>query len=284
MSNPIFLFIWKYLAGPVVADAQNAATASWNGVVASTGYNQFNTFAWALIALGVAYGFYMLFDKIDVEFDLETVLYTLPYVLLGGMLRFLEDTGIIPFPLSIIAITPVIYIFIALLYLGSLGAAYKFKREQLDSYIGLAGAVFLFPIFLATILQLFSLGFDPVFLGYSLFIPTVLTGVFYLYIRQQEELNNLLYTLAGFSQFFGGTVSMMSVVRGGEQKQLLAQFSTDIFGPAGILIVKTALLVLAVLILKDVDDVRTEALVILALIVIGLATGLRVMLRTATGV
>lgn len=283
MYSSLTEFIWKYLAGPIVADAQNASTATWSGIVAETGYNIFNTIAWASIALCVAYGFYKLFERLDISFDLETTLFTLPYVLLGGLLRYLEDTGIIPFPFSIMAITPVIYVVVALVYLTALLISYRFRKDRLDYSIGLFGGIFLVPVLIISLIQAINLGLDLAFISYSLGIAVFLTSVFYLYIRQ-TDFNTIIYTLAGFSQFFGGTVSMLSVVNGGTQKQLLAQTSTEIFGPAGILIVKAGVLIAAIHVLKDVEDVKTEALVLLGLIVIGLATGLRVMMRMATGV
>lgn len=279
----ILSFLWRYFLGPIVADAKNIEVATWKGVESTVGYNIFNTFAWSLLAIMVLYGFYRLFERLEIEFDLETVLYSVPFILMGGLIRFIEDTGAIPFPVSIIAITPLIYIFIALLYLSALAISYRFRRDSIDRYIGLIGAALLIPVFVISSLRALELGFNYGFLVYSIIFPLLLTSVFYIYLRK-SSFNTLLYGIAGFSQFFGGAVSMLSVIQGGTQKQLLAQYSTQIFGAPGILIVKIGIVVAALYLLKDIDDVRTEALVLLALIAIGLGTGLRVMMRASTGV
>lgn len=283
MVSSILSFIWKYLVGPIVADSMNAGTAVWSGVVAETGYNPVNTFFWAITALMVLYGFYRFFKSRDISFDLETVLYSLPFVILGGLIRFLEDTGVIPYPLSVVAVTPLIYILISVVYLAVLSIARRIDKRNMDRYIGFLGSAILLPVLMLSVVLLPWRGADLLFIAYSIGLSALLTSVFYLYIRG-KELETKVYSLAGFSQFFGGTVSMLGVVGGGEQKQLLAQMSTEVLGPAGIIVVKAALLVAAVHILKDVDDFRTEALVLFALIVVGLGTGLRVMLRAALGV
>lgn len=283
MFERVFEFIWMYLVGPIVADALNSPTAVWNGVTAHAGYNVFNTITYVVLALAVFYGIYRLFDRLEIQFDLETVLYTVPYVVLGGLVRFLQDAALIPYPYSILAITPLIYIMVALTYLISMLAAYRIDRDKLDKYIGVSGILFLAPVLALTVLRSYELGIDLLFVAYSLLISVAMTVPLYLYLRSKDLKPNM-YGLAGFSQFFEGSVSMLSVMQGAEQKQLLAQLSTDIFGPSGILLVKVAIVSAAIYVLKDLEDVRTEAMVVLALLSVGLGTGIRVLMRTATGV
>lgn len=65
-------FIWKYLAGPVIADAKNAETAVWEGVTPHTGYNPVNTVTWAVLAAVLGYGALRGMKRYDVEFNVQT--------------------------------------------------------------------------------------------------------------------------------------------------------------------------------------------------------------------
>ncbi|MFB6145342.1 MAG: DUF63 family protein [Candidatus Nanohaloarchaea archaeon] len=273
-------YIWMYLVGPIVADAHNSSTATWNGIVAHTGYNPVNTVTWALISALVLYTIYRVFRSKDVEFDAQTVLYSLPFILLGGILRFVEDTGQVPPKLSILLITPVIYVLLALFYLGVLAIAEDY-REKRDLFLVSVGTLFLLP---PTLYTLIYLKHHMMNAGLLLSVPIAIGMLIPTYgLIRDSKIGNKTYYLAAFSQFFGGAVSMLSLSNGYQQKQLLAQTATQYLGPVGILVVKTALVAIAFYVLMDVEDEEVEGFVLLALVVIGLATGLRVLLRGLTG-
>jgi uncharacterized membrane protein len=285
--NPVLSFLWKYIAGPIIADAKNAETAVWNGVTAHTGYNVFNTLTWGILAAIFGYLIYREFDHRNISFTPETVVASVPFILMGGMLRFIEDTGILIFELRPFLITPVIYFVIAGIYVISLIGAIKISdkhgRDRNRTLMEI-GSLFLAPVAFYTLYLLFSLGIDWSLLLISILIPVVLTAGFY-WLYRDTGFGKSPYYLIAFSQFFGGAVSMVSVSRGYEQKQLVAQASTQIFGAPGILIVKTGLLAAVLYVLKDGDqDEITEAILALGLTIVGLATGLRVLLRLIAGI
>gem|GEM_PF-6413556 len=122
----------------------------------------------------------------------------------------------------------------------------------------------------------------PAFGAKGLLVPAALTGVFYAVVRG-TEFDRPVFFMAAFSQFFGGAVSMLAVANGYPQKQLLAQLSTDILGPGGILVLKSGLLGAGLFAARDTEDRFTEVALLLALVVVGLATGLRVYLRVLSG-
>lgn len=287
MIQAILNFLWKYIAGPIVADAKNAETAVWNGITAQTGYNIFNTATWGILAAIFGYLIYREFDRRDIRFTPETVVASVPFILMGGMLRFIEDAGTLIFALRPFLITPIIYFIIAGLYVLSFAAAIRISSKYdktKEKALTEIGTLLLIPVAFYTLYLIFQMGINWSLLVTSLLIPTVMTGIFYGIFRNTEFGKNPYYLIA-FSQFFGGAVSMVSVSQGYTQKQLLAQFSTQLFGAPGILLVKTGLLAAVLYILKEgEEDKITEAILILALTVVGLATGLRVLLRLIVGI
>jgi uncharacterized membrane protein len=275
--DSLLSFVWKYLAGPVVADAKNAETAVWQEVTAQTGYNPVNTVAWAVIAGGIIYGAYLLFRRQGLEFDQETALYSTPYILLGGLLRFTEDASVVGYPESILLITPVIYVIIAIPYLA---VSVFSSQGDWNRNILYSGIALLVPGIALAVAGLES--FSPGVLLPVLGISGVLTLLLYGAVRDTVY-DRKDYLLAGFSQFFGGVVSMMAVEQGYIQKQLLAQTSTQLLGSPGILVVKSLVLAVALWTASDMEDDRMESLIILGLLAIGLGTGLRVLLRLLAG-
>lgn len=279
-------FLWKYIAGPIVADATNTESLTWKGVEAFKGYNLFNTVLWALIAVLTVYGCYRLFDRYGIEFNLDKVFYSLPFVFLGGVLRFLEDTGLVPFPYSIILITPIIYSFILLLFLTSLSLSIKLKNwyEISENRILLYSGLVLLLIPLILVFNYFaSNGLNTSLLALPLILPTLAT-IMYRFIVKDSSLDAPAYQLILFSQVFGGAASMTAVTQGFEQKQLLTRFFTGVFGVSGVLVAKLALTGLVIYSLSDIEDEQIEALTVLVMTVIGLGTGLRVLLRMVAGI
>ncbi|MFB6208005.1 MAG: DUF63 family protein [Candidatus Nanohaloarchaea archaeon] len=278
-------FVWKYLLGPIIADANNAQTAVWNEVVAHTGYNPYNTVAWALLATVFAYSIITVFRRYDIEFDNTTVLYSVPFILLGGFLRFIEDTAATPFFTRPFLITPVLYFVVAGVYVSALftATALTVERRQREQMFFRIGILVLAPVVVYTGLLVQGLGADGFLLTATLLLTGVLAYLFSVFVSGTVY-DQKAYHLAAYSQFFGGVASMISVTQGYTQKQLLAQASTSILGAPGILVAKTAVLAAALYLLKDVEDGPTEAIVVTALAAIGLGTGLRVLLRTITGV
>jgi uncharacterized membrane protein len=279
-------FLWKYIAGPIIADAKNSETAIWNGITAHTGYNMYNTVAWGLIALGILLLVKKQFEKHDIQLTTTTAISSIPYILLGGMLRFLEDTAVIPFVLRPLAITPIIYILIAGLFVGSiLLASWMESRSSCtrDELLKNLGYVYISP-FVAFITYMMATQAQLIPIVTSLTVALALTGIYYL-ITRRTDYSNKEYLLVAFSQLFGGAVSMVSLSYGYEQKQLLTQAFTSVFGDGGVLLLKAGIVGLAVYIMEgDVEQEEMKALALIVLYSIGLGTGLRVLLRLGMGI
>lgn len=277
MIDQILAFLWKYLAGPIVADAQNVEAVTRYGAKASTGYNPVNTVTWMLLAGLIIYGAYKLFRKQEMEFDPTIALYSLPYVLLGGVLRFLDDAAVVQYPFSILLITPVIYILIALPYLA---VSYFSQDRNWGRNLLYSGSALLLPASLLAIKGLENVDIAPLLPVAG--ATAVLSVLFYALVRSTPYDRPDFHASAA-SQFFGGSVSMVAVQNGYVQKQLLAQYSTSLLGSPGILVVKSAVLGIALYTIMDMDDDEMAGLIVLGLLAIGFGTGLRVLLRLIAG-
>lgn len=279
-------FLWKYIAGPIIADARNAETAVWNGVTAHTGYNIFNTLAWGAIAVILLFFIRKEFKKRDIQLTTSTAISAIPFIILGGILRFLEDAAVVPFILRPLLITPVVYLVVAVLFLGSLPLAMWMASRsscERDDLLKNIGYVILTPFLsVTTFLMVQGAGITPIFT--SVTITILLTGLYYL-ITRRTSYSRKEYILTAFSQFFGGSASMVSLAHGYTQKQLLAQAFTSIFGQPGVLVLKTCIAGLAIYLMEDdMEDGEIKAIALIVLYSIGLATGLRVLLRVGLGI
>lgn len=126
-------FIWRYFWGPVVADAEGTTV---NGI--SSGYNVVNTVTYGLILVISFFGILELIEYFEVKINRIFVYTLIPWVLLGGSLRSLEDVGLFAHPLDKIMITPMIYLLLGFsaLFLMLLGAyistiEWKPKRSKI---------------------------------------------------------------------------------------------------------------------------------------------------------
>ncbi|ERH02266.1 MAG: putative membrane protein [Halonotius sp. J07HN6] len=144
-------FLWQYFWGPVAADGNGAACAvnSASGVeylastaacttseaageiVAYPGYTLVSEVGYILILLFALVGVYLMLDRLEIGDSRELFYALVPFILFGGALRTVEDTGIaaldagveplISFPLSAAIISPFIYGTMFLLTLAAIG-------------------------------------------------------------------------------------------------------------------------------------------------------------------
>lgn len=286
MPSGIPEFLWKYIAGPIIADAKNAETAVWNGVTASTGYNIFNTIVWGILAAGFLLFVRNEFKKRDIEINTATAINSIPFIMLGGLLRFLEDTAILPFIVRPLVITPVIYLLISAVFIISIVYASK-KASSLgctrDELFRNIGYLILSP-FLALTTYMVFLRADLILMMLPVVLAAAFTGLYYI-TTKSTGYSSREYVLVVFSQLFGGAVSMVSLSFGYSQKQLLTQAFTSIFGQPGVMILKASIAGLAVYMIEsDIEENQIKSIALIVLYSIGLATGLRVLLRLGMGI
>jgi len=126
MAPSIFYdhFIWKYIWGPIVADAAGHSV-SYHGVRAVEGYTLVSEFVYGMLLLVMVYLMYKFFEFFDIKIDMSFFIASLPFIILGSTLRVLEDSGLFEKPLSYFFISPIIYIQVgAYFFLSLLGGIY----------------------------------------------------------------------------------------------------------------------------------------------------------------
>ena len=107
-------FLWQYFWGPVAADGNGAVCAVNSGsgveylastaactaseaageIVAYPGYTLVSEVGYILILLFALVGVYLLLDRLEIGDSRELFYALVPFILFGGALRTVEDTGI----------------------------------------------------------------------------------------------------------------------------------------------------------------------------------------------
>ena len=138
-------------------------------------YNPVDTITYALFLIICVYLLYRLFTRIDITIDRSFIYALFPWVVFGGFLRVVEDCNILVAPISYVLVTPLIYFFIFFIgfavlisswYLEGKGVISSWKR-----IFGYAGGV----CALITLLILIWFGFTHTTIDLSV-IAIILTG------------------------------------------------------------------------------------------------------------
>ena len=264
-------FLWKYLAGPIVAEAVGE-TATWRGIEAVAGYNIYNTFAWMIIGLSTIILVRKLFEKYNFEFRPRTAFNLIPLIMIAGVLRAVQDAINLPLLIEILLITPVIHLCFAALTLSIL-ALNQFKGLKF-SYINsiILSLVSLLVVWLRP---------DPVPI-LAVIAGTAVVGGVYYFVTEGSSYGELPLVFMVMSQFLEAFSSIYGLSQGYQARQLLTSRAVEFMGPGGFLLVKLFILIAALRIYFDLED-EWKAILLVALYTVGFATGIRVILRASLG-
>ena len=170
-------FIWRYLWGPVVADARGETIGD-----VSSGYNIVNTLVYGLVLALALFGIYDLIDHLDVTIDDRFVMSLIPWIVLGGSLRTLEDVGLFEESVAPIFISPIIYMVLGIFaVLTMVLGAYLSKIDRKGDDI-LRLVVLTPPLILYAVFRL------P-FSSYLLFQGALLLSVFFILGKIKDIMN-----------------------------------------------------------------------------------------------
>ncbi|MCG1003480.1 MULTISPECIES: DUF63 family protein [Halobacterium] len=213
-------FVWHYFWGPVVADANGAQCAAWNGgavrllynssactaaaePVAYPGYTLVSEVGYAVTLLVSLVGVTFLLDHLEVGEDLDLLYALFPFVLLGGALRVVEDANdaaaaapgveqFLDYPANTLIISPVIYFVMFAITLAALVACVSLARRTTvfeDYYRPLAatGTALLtatvgFLVYLSATTEYVSL--HPQFTLLTVLFATIITAVVWYAVRR----------------------------------------------------------------------------------------------------
>ncbi len=206
-------FLWRYFWGPVDADAHGAscavrsggtterlysqsACAAAEGIVVTPGYTTVSTVSYALVLVFMLLGVLLLLERLNVRMTPRFYVALVPFMLLGGALRVVEDVNVaflradagmlIPYPSVALIISPFIYfvmfaftllILVAGIYLSRYGIL-----ENYEPFVGAVGSIALFGtvgwlLYLAATSEL--VGFFPSVTIISLGGAALITAVYW---------------------------------------------------------------------------------------------------------
>ncbi len=264
-------------------------------------YNVVDTLTYAVILVLGVYIFYRWLmssrhlNRIRLTVDTAFILATLPYVVLGGVLRVVQDTGIIQGDIQFLLVTPLIYFVLFFFTLGMIFfSRYLQAQGVVKNFLSLyafAGimSVFTVVLFLAawgitmTRIDLFLLFVIPL----MAVAATALLWAFMRYVLSWKYVNHPLYVTLLFSHMLDASATSYGIdlhpaLRYVEQhvvgSNLIAWTHTAfIMFPLKLVVLFPAIYVLEMY--RKEADPDFWHLVVLAMIVVGLAPGIRDMTR-----
>lgn len=257
-------------------------------------YTLVDTLTYALILIAAVYLLYRGLRRYGIAIDDELVLATLPYVVFGGLLRVVEDTGMITSDLRFLLITPLIFFLIALiagvaLFGGKIAenAGIVSRYSKVYAGVGIAGsflsgaALVWFGLTETTI----ALGVLAAILALAA-VTSVTLWAFLAYVLKWGYVSNLLYKLLIFGHMLDASATSYGIdlhpVHYVEQ-HVVGGALIDATGTAfSMFLLKFAVIIPAVYVLelyRREGDTGFWHLILLAMIVVGMAPGIRDLTR-----
>jgi len=264
-------------------------------------YNVVDTLTYALI---LVLGVYILYrwlmrsrylNRIRLTIDTPFILATLPYVVLGGLLRVVQDTGMITGNIQFLLVTPLIYF---VLFFFTLGMIFLSRYLQAQGYIKNFLSAYAFAgtmsvVTVALILAAWGITRTQIDLTVLFVIPlmavaaTAILWAFMRYVLAWKYVNHPLYITLIFSHMLDASatsygIDMHPALRYVEQhvvgSNLIAWTHTAfVMFPLKLVVLFPAIYVLEMY--RPEADPDFWHLVLLAMIVVGLAPGIRDMTR-----
>ena len=264
-------------------------------------YNIVDTLTYAII---LVLGVYLLYrwmsqsdwlSEIGFKIDASFILATLPYVILGGVLRVVQDTGMLTGDFQFLLVTPLIYFVlffftIAMLFLSRYLTLQGLTKNFLAFYV-FAGIMAVFVVSLVllawginhTHIDLFILAVIPL----MALTTTVLVWAFMRYGLGWKYVTDPLYITLLFGQLLDASATSYGIdlhpsIRYVEQ-HVVGSGLIDLTGTAFVMFpLKLVVLFPAIYIMQLYRKEANPAfwhLVLLAMIVVGFAPGIRDMVR-----
>ncbi len=257
-------------------------------------YTLVDTLTYALILIAAVYLVYRGLRRYKIAIDDELVLATMPFVVLGGLLRVVEDTGMIASDFRFLLITPLIFFVIfavagIALFLGKLAENAGFVSRYSRVYAGTGIAACL-----VAALALVWFGLTETTIALDVLVTILALAVvsslalwaFLVYGLKWDYASNILYKLLIFGHMLDASATSYGIdihsVRYVEQ-HVVGSSLIEATGTAfSMFLLKIAVVVPAIYIL---EMYRREGssdlwhLILLAMIVVGMAPGIRDLVR-----
>ncbi|NVO67532.1 DUF63 family protein [Methanofollis tationis] len=272
-------FLYKYYIDPIIYGQP---------------YTIVDTLTYALILILSVYLVYRGLRRFGIEVNRDFVLATIPFVVLGGLLRVVEDTGMITSDLRILLITPIIFFVVFFITVGALFLSRLLEvkgvvREYSRTY-GLIGVVLSAAVFI--LILLWGAANTRIDLVVLLAIPAMAAAssaavfAFLRYVLGWEYVSDPLYLLLIVGHLFDASATSFGIdlhslhyVEQHVVGSVLIEWSGTAFSmfPLKLAVIVPAIYVLELY--RKEGNVAFWHLVLLAMIVVGMAPGVRDMMR-----
>jgi uncharacterized membrane protein len=275
----IWDFIYKYYVGPTL-----------NGEP----YTIVDTLTYALILICAVYLVYRWLKKTGLDIDQEFIVSTIPFVVLGGFLRVVEDTGIIPRPWNVILVTPIIFFVVFFITVSLLVIARTLEKHGLiASYTrGYAAGGIVACVITAAVLAYFGITETRIAFGVLatiLAMAAVSSAAVWSLLRyglRWSFTDDILYKLLIFGHMldasatsFGIDLHELTYV----EVHVVGSHLIEATGTAfSMFALKLAVIIPAIYVLemyRKEGNSQLWHLILLAMIVVGMAPGIRDMVR-----
>ena len=265
-----------------------------NPIVYDTKYNPVDTIAYAIVLGLCLFGVLRLLKKLNVRIDERFILATSPYIILGSVLRVAEDAEIFEAPVRYLFITPLIYFLIFFICVSSLVISVKlFKIKKISDYNRLFGFIGVAWIIVSLTMLLMEKSVEVMWVPFAVFsIAIAVSSVFYA-IGHYMGLDFLKNKIS-FAILTGHLVDASSSYIGIEKlgyvgKHVVESFlikytdSALVMYPLKIIILIPTLYILHEY-FTDEGEIDLKNLVLLVVLVLGFAPGVRNTIRMTLGV
>ena len=275
----IWDFINKYYVSPIVQGEP---------------YNIVDTSTYAIILVISVYLVYRWLRRSEIPLDGQFILATIPYVVLGGLLRVVEDTGMVEAPAKYLLITPLIFFVVFFIAAAALVLSRTLEKMHLiPRFPAFYGGIGIgLSVLAALILGWFGLTratIDPVVLGSILLIAAASSaGVMALlqYGFRWEYAKDPLFRLLIIGQMLDASATGYGIDFGPIPYQEVHVVGSALIRWTGtafsLFPLKLAVVIPAIWILemyRREGNREFANMVLLAMIVVGLAPGVRDMTR-----
>ena len=244
----------------------------WTPIVnESVYYNPFNTTVYALLfGIAALYVVYPVSKKLDIDFNREFFIGIAPYIFLGGTLRSLKDIDLIN---TILLETPFIYFVMFIFTLIALFGSKKLEKMKDIPYHKTLSAVGSVALLLALSFYSFSnLGALIYFIG----VMALVTTLFYILVRIfKSEMLTYSFSIPVLAHYFDASTTITSLAYGGIEKHVLAQYFIDIFGPGGMFLMKTIVIIPVVYYINENMEGEEKNYYLFLVTLLGIALGTR---------
>jgi uncharacterized membrane protein len=253
-------------------------------IINGSGYNIYNTIAYAIVLVFAAFITFKLIKKMKIKIDNDFAIGIIPYVVLGGLLRALEDAGTFN---TFWLITPLIYVtifiiaFIALFGSKLIEMKTKYKYHKIWFAIGMAVVL----VFTAQ-LKITNVKGMALIIGITLMWAALL--IILKKISSKTKASSFFSwentALLGVHMFDATTTFVALSFFPYFEQHVLPSFLIELFGPAVMFVLKFAVISAALYLLDKEAKNEQNKFVKIIVLILGLAPGLRNALRLIMGV